>query len=83
LFGHEPKAPRKILLHRKEINKLLGAIRKKGLSIIPLSMFFNNRGLVKLKIALAKGKNAVDKRETIKERDWNRDKLRILKEYKK
>ncbi|MDR0632799.1 MAG: SsrA-binding protein SmpB [Holosporales bacterium] len=79
MFNHAPKAPRKILLHKKESNKLLGAIRRKGLTIVPLSMFFNPKGLVKVKIALAQGKNVSDKRETIKERDWNRDKSRILK----
>lgn len=81
LFNHEPKAPRKLLLHRKEINKWLGAIRKKGMTIIPLAMFFNARGLIKVRIALAQGKNVVDKRETIKGRDWDRDKRRILKAY--
>lgn len=81
LFNHEPKAPRKLLLHRKEINKWLGAIRKKGMTIIPLSMFFNARGLIKIRVALAQGKNVVDKRETIKGRDWDRDKRRILKTY--
>jgi SsrA-binding protein len=81
MFNHAPKDPRKILLHKKECNKLLGAIRKKGLTIVPLSMFFNHKGLVKLKIALAQGKNVSDKRESIKERDWNRDKARILKGY--
>jgi SsrA-binding protein len=81
LFNHSPKAPRKILLHKKEVNKLLGAIRKKGMTIIPLSIFFNSKGIAKLKIALAEGKNVVDKRETIKQRDWNRDKSRILKSW--
>lgn len=81
LFNHEPKAPRKLLLHRKEINKWLGALRKKGMTIIPLSMFFNARGLVKVRVGLAQGKNVVDKRETLKERDWDRDKRRILKTY--
>ena len=81
MFNHEPKCPRKILLHKKEKNKLLGAIRKKGMTIIPISMYFNDKGLAKLKIALAQGKNVVDKRETIKERDWNRDKSRILKNF--
>jgi SsrA-binding protein len=81
MFNHEPKAPRKILLHKKEVHKLLGAIRKSGMTIVPLSIFFNSRGIVKLRIALAKGKNVVDKRETEKERDWNRDKSRILKDF--
>ncbi|MDR1907979.1 MAG: SsrA-binding protein SmpB [Holosporales bacterium] len=79
MFNHAPKAPRKLLLHRREINKLLGAIRKKGMTVVPLNMFFNAKGVVKVKIALAQGKNVVDKRVTIKEREWNRDKARILK----
>ncbi|GHS90737.1 SsrA-binding protein [Alphaproteobacteria bacterium] len=80
-FNHEPKRPRKILLHKKESNKWLGAIRKKGLTIVPLSLFFNPKGFIKIKMALAQGKNVGDKRETLKERDWNRDKARILKNY--
>jgi SsrA-binding protein len=79
MFNHEPKSPRKLLLHKKEVNKLLGCIRKKGMTIVPLTMFFNNYGLVKVKIALVRGKNVVDKRATIKEREWNREKSRILK----
>lgn len=78
-FNHEPKRPRKILLRKKQVNKLLGAIRKKGLTIVPLQLYFNARGRAKLEIALAQGKKTVDKRETIKERDWQRDKARILK----
>ncbi|MDR1597689.1 MAG: SsrA-binding protein SmpB [Holosporales bacterium] len=81
MFNHAPKAPRKLLMHRREINKWLGAIRKKGMTIVPLSMFFNDRGRVKVKVALAQGKNVVDKRSTIKEREWNKDKSRILKNY--
>jgi len=82
-FNHEPKRPRKLLLRKKELNKLLGAIRKKGLTIVPLVMYFNHRGLVKLEIALGRGKNTVDKRETIKERDWKRDQHRILRNRNK
>lgn len=78
-FNHEPKRPRKLLLHKKQINKLLGAVRKKGMTIVPIQLYFNTRGYVKVEIGLAKGKKSFDKRETIKERDWNRDKSRILK----
>lgn len=78
-FNHEPKRPRKLLLRKKELNKFLGAIRKKGLTIVPLVMYFNHKGRVKLEIALGRGKKNVDKRETIKERDWNREKSRLLK----
>jgi SsrA-binding protein len=82
-FNHNPKAPRKLLLHKKEINKLVNAVRKKGMAIIPLRMFFNDMGRVKVKIGLAQGKNVVDKRATIKERDWERNKSRILKGFNK
>jgi SsrA-binding protein len=81
MFNHDPKAPRKILLHKKEKNKLLGEVRRRGMTIIPLSMFFNHKGFAKLRIALAKGKNVVDKRETIKQRDWGLAKSRILKNF--
>ena len=80
-FSHEPKAPRKILLHKREIHKLLNSIQKKGLTIVPLSMFFTHSGRVKVKIALAQGKNVVDKRAAIKQRDWNRDQSRILRDF--
>lgn len=80
-FNHEPKRARQLLLHKRQMNKLLGAIRKKGLTLVPLQLYFNERGRVKLEIALAKGKNVVDKRETIKKRDWDRSKARLLKNY--
>lgn len=80
-FNHTPKEPRKLLLHKKELHKLIDAVRKKGKTIVPLSMFFNRKGIIKIKIALAQGKNVVDKRETIKEHDWNINKARILKIY--
>jgi len=80
-YNHEPRRPRKLLLHKKEMNKLAGAVQREGLTIVPLRLFFNARGLVKLQIGLAKGKKTVDKRETKKERDWNRAKQRILKNF--
>ena len=79
-FGHEAKRPRKLLLRSREVKKLIGNVRKKGYTIVPLRMYFNERGKAKLQIGLARGKNTVDKRETIKERDWNRDKARILRD---
>lgn len=79
LMQHEPRRPRKLLLKKKEINKLMGAISRDGYTIIPLRLYFDARGLAKLEIALAKGKKQHDKRETSKQRDWNRDKQRILK----
>lgn len=78
-FGHEAKRPRKLLLKTREVKRLLGNVRKKGYTLIPLRLYFNQFGKVKLEIALGRGKNVVDKRETIKERDWNREKSRILK----
>ncbi len=79
--NHEPRRPRKLLLHKKEMAKLAGAVQREGMTIIPLRLFFNDRGLAKLQIGLAKGKKTVDKRETKKERDWNRAKARIMKNY--
>ena len=79
-FNHEQKRPRKLLLHRKEIDRLAVGILREGLTIIPLKMFFNMRGRVKVDIALARGKKLVDKRETIKIRDWNREKSRVLRD---
>ncbi len=79
-FNHEPKRPRKLLLRKRQVNKFLGAIRRKGLTLIALSIYFNEKGRAKVELALGKGKNVVDKRETIKERDWSRDKARILRD---
>ena len=79
-FNHLQKRPRKLLLHRKEIDRLAVGVLREGLTIIPLKMFFNLRGRVKVDIALARGKKNVDKRETIKIRDWNREKSRVLRD---
>lgn len=79
--NHDPRRPRRLLLHKAQINKLLGSIQKKGLTIVPLTMYFNHKGIVKISIALARGKNVVDKRETIKSRDWTIQKSRILKNF--
>lgn len=73
--------PRKLLLHTKEINKLKGAIEQKGKTVIPLELYFNARGVAKVKLAVAVGKNLVDKRETIKKREWDIAKRRILTQY--
>lgn len=75
----EPKRPRKLLLGKRQINKLLGQVHRKGFTIVPIQIYFNERGKVKIEIALAQGKNVVDKRETIKQREWNREKHRVLK----
>jgi SsrA-binding protein len=79
-FNHEQKRPRKLLLNRKEIDRLAVGIQREGLTIIPLKLFFNPRGMVKVDIALARGKKNVDKRETIKTRDWDREKARVLRD---
>ncbi len=78
-FNHEPRRPRKLLLHRKQINKLIGAIEREGMTLIPLKMYFNERGKIKLQLALAKGKKLHDKRESEKKRDWSREKGRLLR----
>ena len=79
-FNHEPKRPRKLLLHEREIEKLLGAVERKGMTMVPLSIYFNSRGRAKVELALAKGKQTHDKRQTIKDRDWQRDKARLLRD---
>ena len=78
-FGHEPKRPRKLLLHRREIDKLTGAIRREGMTLVPLSIFFNARGIAKVSLGLAKGRRKADQREAIKQRDWQRQKSRLLR----
>ncbi|EGL55568.1 MAG: SsrA-binding protein SmpB [Pseudomonadota bacterium] len=74
----EPQRDRKLLLHRAELHKLIGAVERKGYTLIPLNMYWK-KGMAKIEIALAKGKQLHDKRATEKDRDWNRDKARILK----
>ncbi len=79
IVNHEPKRPRKLLMHRKEINKLKNSIDRKGMTLVALSIYFNERGLAKVDIGLAKGRQQKDKRQHLKERDWKRDKERILR----
>ena len=79
-FNHVPKRPRKLLLHEREIEKMIGAVERKGMTLIPLSVYFNSRGRAKVELALAKGKQTHDKRQTIKDRDWQRDKARLLRD---
>ncbi len=76
---HDARRFRKLLLHKREVARLIAAVKQKGYTIIPVKLYFNARGLAKVTIALAKGKAEHDKRQTIKERDWNRDKSRILR----
>jgi len=77
-FNHEPRRPRKLLLHRAQINKLVGAIQREGRTVVPLEVYFNEKGRAKVQIALATGKQAHDKRQSIKERDWKRQRARLL-----
>lgn len=79
-FNHEPRRHRKLLLKRREIDKLIGAVRRDGRTIIPTKLYWNDRGIAKLEVALAKGKKMHDKRETSAQRDWQRDKARLLRE---
>jgi SsrA-binding protein len=79
-FNHEPRRPRRLLLHRKQIDKLLGAVRRDGRTIIPTRLYFNDKGLAKLELALAKGKSAPDKRATVAARDWKREQGRLMRE---
>ncbi len=79
-FNHEPKRPRKLLLNSREINKLYAAVMRQGMTVVPLSIYFNDRGRAKVEIALAKGKKAPDKRATEKERDWKREQGRVMRE---
>jgi len=79
-FNHEPRRPRKLLMHRREIDRLLGAVLKEGLTVVPLRIYFNDRGRAKAEMALARGKKLHDKRETQKERSWQRDKARLMRE---
>ncbi len=78
-LNHEPKRPRKLLVHKREMNRLIGAVTREGLTLIPLRLYFNGQGRAKLELALAKGKKKFDKRETIKARDWQREKARVMR----
>ena len=79
MFRHEERRRRKLLVSRKQLSDLCNATQRKGLTIVPLVLYFNHKGIAKLKIGIAKGKKAADKRETSAKRDWNRQKQRLLK----
>ena len=78
-LNHQPRRPRKLLLKSREIAKLQGAVTRQGLTVVPLSVYFNARGRAKVELALARGKKVHDKRETVKERDWKREQQRLLR----
>ena len=80
-FNHEPRRPRKLLLHRKEIDRLIGAVQREGRTIVPTKLYWNDKGMATLELSLAKGKKVHDKRETAAERDWQRDKARLMKDF--
>ncbi len=79
-LNHDRRRPRKLLLHKKQVNKLMGAIQREGMTVVPLKIYFNGDGRAKVEIALAKGKKLHDKRDTEKKRDWQRDKARLMRE---
>ncbi len=78
-FNHEPRRARKLLVHRRQLERLIGAVEREGMTLIPLSIYFNERGRAKVELALAKGKKKHDKREAIRERDWQRERGRLLR----
>ena len=79
--NHEPKRPRKLLLHQRQIAKLHGAVARQGMTLVPLSIYFNSRGRAKVEIALAKGRKAHDKRDYEKEKDWKREQGRLMRQH--
>jgi SsrA-binding protein len=78
-FNHETKRPRRLLMHRQEIRKITGKIKQRGYTLVPLRLYFTTKGLVKIELALARGRKTYDKRHAIKEREWERDKLKVAK----
>jgi SsrA-binding protein len=80
-LNHQPRRPRKLLLKAREIAKLQGAVTREGLTLVPLSIYFNSSGRAKVELAIARGKKAHDKRDTIKERDWKREQQRLLRKH--
>jgi SsrA-binding protein len=77
--NHAPKRPRRLLLHRRELDRLSGAVEREGMTIVPLKLYFDERGRAKIEIALAKGKKLHDKRETLKKRSWERERGRLMR----
>ena len=78
-FNHAPKRPRRLLMHRRQINKLIGAVEREGMTLVPLKLYFNEKGRAKIELALARGKKLHDKRETEKKRSWERERGRLLR----
>lgn len=78
-YNHTPTRPRKLLLHARQVRKLIGYLKNKGITLVPLSLYFNKSGYAKVEIAVARGRKEYEKREVIKERDWKREQGRLLK----
>jgi SsrA-binding protein len=78
-FNHQPTRPRKLLLHRKQVDRLLGAIRREGVTVVPLAIYFNDRGRAKVELGLAHGKRKADKRQAERDRDWQRSRSRLMR----
>jgi SsrA-binding protein len=78
-FNHEPRRPRKLLLHRKQMNRLMGAVKREGVTIVPLALYFNERGRAKVELGLATGKRKSDKRQAERDRDWQRSRARLMR----
>jgi len=78
-FNHQPRRPRKLLLHRKQVDRLLGAVKRDGVTIVPLALYFNERGRAKVELGLARGKRKADRRQAERDRDWQRNKARLLR----
>jgi SsrA-binding protein len=79
-FNHETKRPRRLLLHKRQIDKLIGATQREGFTVVPLKMYFNERGRAKVELGLGRGKKLHDKRETEKQRSWDRERARVMRE---
>jgi SsrA-binding protein len=82
-FNHETRRERKLLLSKKEIKKIMGRVKAKGVTLVPLSIYFNSRGYAKVKLGLATGKREFEKRDTIRDREWEREKARVMKDHNK
>ncbi|WP_044283224.1 SsrA-binding protein SmpB [Candidatus Endolissoclinum faulkneri] len=82
VFNHDPRRVRRLLVHRKERDRMFGMIRQQGYTLVPISIYFNDRGIAKLQIGVARGKKILDKRQEIKKRDWERRKARLLRKNK-
>ena len=80
-FNHEPKRPRKLLLREREIGKMFGAVARQGMTLVPLSVYFNSRGRAKVELAIARGRKAHDKREHEKEKDWKKEQGRLMRQH--